>query len=207
MTGYVAAQAADDVVPELPPGIPRLGTTYTRRAACALLRWLGWRVTGNLPDRPRLIVIAAPHTSNWDWVIAMVAMLALGIRINYLIKDSVFVWPLSVILRASGGIPIDRGSPAGLVEDVVARLRAAERIVMVITPEGTRSRVTTWKTGFLRIAELAGVPVVQVAWHYPARQIHLGPVADLSGDHERDIARIRAWYRQFTGRNPGNQSP
>ena len=207
MTGYVAAQAAEDVVPELPPGIPRLGNPYTRRAACALLRWLGWRVTGNLPAKPRLIMIAAPHTSNWDWVIAMVAMLALGIRISYLMKDSVFVWPLSVILRASGGIPIDRASPAGLVEDVVARLRAAERIVMVITPEGTRSRVETWKTGFLRIAELSGVPVVQVAWHYPGKLIHLGPIAELSGDHERDVARIRAWYRQFTGRNPRNQSP
>ncbi|MCG3168629.1 MAG: hypothetical protein CALGDGBN_00126 [Pseudomonadales bacterium] len=207
MTGYVAARAAEDVVPELPPRIPRFGNTYTRRAACALLRWLGWRVTGNLPDRPRLIVIAAPHTSNWDWVIAMVAMLALGIRISYLMKASVFVWPLSVLLRASGGIPIDRSSPAGLVDDVVARLRATERIVMVITPEGTRSRVESWKTGFLRIAERAEVPVVQVAWHYPGKLIHLGPVAELSGDHERDIARIRAWYRHFTGRNPQNQSP
>lgn len=207
MTGYVAARAAEDVVPELQPRIPRFGNTYTRRAACALLRWLGWRVTGNLPDRPRLIVIAAPHTSNWDWVIAMFAMLALGVRINYLIKDTLFVWPLSVLLRASGGIPTDRSAPAGLVEEVATRVCETEQVVMVITPEGTRSRVETWKTGFLRVAELARLPVVQVAWHYPDRLVHIGPVAELSGDHERDIARIRAWYRQFIGRNPENQSP
>lgn len=207
MAGYAGTRPDEDIVPELPASVPRSGNALTRRVGRTLLRWFGWRVTGNLPDERRLLVIAAPHTSNWDWVIAMVAMLALGIRISYLMKASVFVWPLSVLLRASGGIPIDRSSPAGLVDDVVARLRATERIVMVITPEGTRSRVESWKTGFLRIAERAEVPVVQVAWHYPGKLIHLGPVAELSGDHERDIARIRAWYRQFTGRNPQNQSP
>ena len=196
-----------EVVPELPRSLPRLGNAFTRWLGRVLLRGGGWRVGGCLPDEPRLIVIAAPHTSNWDWVVAMCAMLALGVRINYLIKDSLFVWPLSLLLRTSGGIAIDRSMPAGVVEDVAARLRAVPRMVMVITPEGTRSRVETWKTGFLRVAELARLPVVPVAWHYPDRLIHIGQPFVLSGDHERDIAAIRAYYRQFTGRNPENQSP
>lgn len=195
------------VVPQMPPRVPKGGNAFTRWVGRAVLRLLGWRVTGNLPDEPRFIAIAAPHTSNWDWAVAMAALLALGIRINYMIKDSAFVWPLSLVLRATGGIPTNRAAPAGMVEDVAERLLDTPEIIMVITPEGTRRRVERWKTGFLRIAALAQLPVVQVSWHYPGKLIHLGPVAELSGDLDTDIAAIRAYYRQFTGRNPENQSP
>lgn len=196
-----------EVVPQMPPRVPKGGNAFTRWVGRTVLRLLGWRVTGNLPDEPRFIAIAAPHTSNWDWAVAMAALLALGIRINYMIKDSAFVWPLSLVLRATGGIPTNRAAPAGMVEDVAERLLDTPEIIMVITPEGTRRRVERWKTGFLRIAALAQLPVVQVSWHYPGKLIHLGPVAELSGDLDTDIAAIRAYYRQFTGRNPENQSP
>jgi len=191
----------------MPPRVPKGGNAITRGLGRVILRLMGWRVTGMLPDEPRLIVIAAPHTSNWDWAIAMAALLALGLRINYMIKDSVFWWPLSVLLHATGGLATNREAPAGLVEDLAARVLHTAEIILVITPEGTRARVEHWKTGFLRIAELAHLPVVQVSWDYPSRTITLGPVAELSGDHEADIARIRAYYRRFTGRNPENQSP
>lgn len=191
----------------MPPRVPKGGNAITRWLGRVILRLMGWRVTGMLPDEPRLIVIAAPHTSNWDWAIAMAALLALGLRINYMIKDSVFWWPLSVLLHATGGLATNREAPAGLVEDLAARVLHTAEIILVITPEGTRARVEHWKTGFLRIAELAHLPVVQVSWDYPSRTITLGPVAELSGDHEADIARIRAYYRRFTGRNPENQSP
>ncbi len=196
-----------EVVPQMPPRVPKGGNAFTRWVGRTVLRLLGWRVTGNLPDEPRFIAIAAPHTSNWDWAVAMAALLALGIRINYMIKDSAFVWPLSLVLRATGGIPTNRAAPAGLVEDVAERLLNTPEIIMVITPEGTRRRVERWKTGFLRIAALAQLPVVQVSWHYPGKLIHLGPVAELTGDLDTDIAAIRAYYRQFTGRNPESQSP
>lgn len=196
-----------DVVPQMPPRVPRGGNAFTRWVGRAVLRAFGWRVTGNLPDEPRFIAIAAPHTSNWDWVVAMAALLALGIRINYMVKDSAFVWPFSVILHASGGIATNRAAPAGLVEDLSARILHTPEIILAITPEGTRARVEHWKTGFLRIAKLARLPVVQVSWDYPARLITLGPVAELSGDMATDIANVRAYYRQFTGRNPENQSP
>jgi 1-acyl-sn-glycerol-3-phosphate acyltransferase len=195
------------IAPRVPPRVARAGGEFGRWFGCAILRLVGWRITGQLPDTEKMIVIAAPHTSNWDWALAMPSLFALGVRINYLIKDTAFWWPASLLLKATGGIPVNRREPAGMAEDVSRRIREAERIIMVITPEGTRARVEKWKTGFLRIAQLAEVPVVQLSWDYPSRTIHLGPVAEVSGDFEADIARIRAYFRAFTGRNPENQSP
>lgn len=195
------------VVPQVPPRVARGGNALLRWIGRAILWLVGWRVTGNLPDTEKMIVIAAPHTSNWDWALAMPTLFALGVRIAYLIKDTAFWWPASVVLRATGGVPVNRREPAGMAEAVARRIRESDRIIVVITPEGTRARVEKWKTGFLRIAALAEVPVVQLSWDYPTRTIHLGPVATLSGDVDVDIERIRDYYRQFTGCNPANQSP
>lgn len=197
----------EPVAPTLPPRVPRGGNAFSHWVGRVLLRLFGWRVTGTLPDEPKLMVIAAPHTSNWDWVFAMGALWALEVRINYLIKDTAFVWPLSWILRATGGVPTNRAAPAGMVEELVERIDRNPEIILVITPEGTRARVERWKTGFLRIAELARLPIVQVSWDYPSRTIHLGPVATPGGDTETDITAIRTYYRRFQGRNPENQSP
>lgn len=197
----------DSIVPAMPPRVAKGGNAFTRWLGLTVLRLFGWKVTGGLPDREKLLVIAAPHTSNWDWVTALLSLWAMGLRMNYLIKDTALWWPASVLIRATGGIPVNRAEPAGLAEDVARRVVEADRIIMVITPEGTRSRVEQWKTGFLRIAAVAQLPVVQVSWDYPSRTIHLGPEATLTGDTATDIAAIRQYYRQFTGRNPENQSP
>ena len=195
------------IVPEPPPRVVRGGNAFSRWFGRGMLRLLGWRVIGGLPDREKLLVIAAPHTSNWDWVIALLALWAMGLRMNYLIKDTACWWPAGVFVRATGGMPVNRAEPAGIADSVAQRLLAADRISMVITPEGTRSRVDKWKTGFLRIAQIAQMPVVQVSWDYPTRTVQLGPEATLTGDTEVDIAAIRAHFRQFSGRNPENQSP
>lgn len=199
--------APASIVPAMPPRVAKGGNAFTRWLGLSVLRLFGWKVTGGLPDREKLLVIAAPHTSNWDWVTALLALWAMGLRMNYLIKDTALWWPASILIRATGGIPVNRAEPAGLAEAVARRVVEADRIIMVITPEGTRSRVEQWKTGFLRIAAVAQLPVVQVAWDYPSRTIHLGPEATLTGDAATDIAAIRQYYRQFTGRNPENQSP
>lgn len=196
-----------EVVPQLPPNVPKMGNALTRWFGRVMLRLCRWRVVGGLPDIPKFIVIAAPHTSNWDWLVAMFALLGLGVRINYLIKNTAFFWPLSVVLRITGGVPVDRSAPAGMVEDVARRIEANHEIIVVITPEGTRRRVEAWKTGFLRLAKATALPIVQVSWDYPSRTITLGPVAELSGDLEVDMQRIRDYYRQFTGLKPVNQSP
>jgi 1-acyl-sn-glycerol-3-phosphate acyltransferase len=131
----------------------------------------------------------------------------MGLRMNYLIKDTALWWPASILIRGTGGIPVNRAEPAGIADSLAQRIRDADRIIMVITPEGTRSRVEQWKTGFLRIAAVSNLPVVQVSWDYPSRTVHLGPEAHLTGDTATDIAAIRQYYRQFTGGNPENQSP
>jgi 1-acyl-sn-glycerol-3-phosphate acyltransferase len=195
------------IVPEPPPRVARGGNALSRWFGLSMLRLLGWRVIGSLPDREKLLVIAAPHTSNWDWVIALLSLWAMGLRMNYLIKDTACWWPAGAFIRFTGGMPVNRAEPAGIADSVGQRLLAADRIIMVITPEGTRSRVDKWKTGFLRIAQVAQTPVVQVSWDYPTRTVQLGPEAKLTGDTEVDIAAIRAHFRQFTGRNPENQSP
>ncbi len=199
--------AREPVVPQMPPRVAKGGSAFTRWLGLSLLRLAGWQVTGGLPDREKVLVIAAPHTSNWDWLVAILGLWAMGLRMNYLIKDTALWWPASVFIRATGGIPVNRAEPAGIAESVAKRILEADRIIMVITPEGTRSRVEQWKTGFLRIAAVSSLPVVQVSWDYPSRTIHLGPEAQLTGDTEADIAAIRQYYRQFTGRNPENQSP
>jgi 1-acyl-sn-glycerol-3-phosphate acyltransferase len=191
----------------MPPRVAKGGNAFTRWLGLTALRLAGWRVTGNLPDREKLLVIAAPHTSNWDWLIALLALWAMGLRMNYLIKDTALWWPASILIRGTGGIPVNRAEPAGIADSLAQRIRDADRIIMVITPEGTRSRVEQWKTGFLRIAAVSNLPVVQVSWDYPSRTVHLGPEAHLTGDTATDIAAIRQYYRQFTGGNPENQSP
>jgi 1-acyl-sn-glycerol-3-phosphate acyltransferase len=197
----------EDVAPIVPPRVARGGNRCTRWLGRVVLHLAGWRVTGNLPDTEKILVIGAPHTSNWDWVVAVFVMWALAIRMTYLVKDTAFWWPAGWFLRLTGAMPVNRRNPAGIATEVANSIRAAERIIVVITPEGTRSRVEKWKTGFLRIAQEAAVPIAQISFDYPSRTLHLGPVAELSGDIETDITRIRAYYRQFTGCRPENQSP
>ena len=197
----------EEVAPALPPRVAHSENRVLRWVGRSLLRLAGWRVTGNLPDREKILVIGAPHTSNWDWVLALLVMWALKIHMTYLVKDTAFWWPAGWMLRLTGAMPVNRRNPKGIAEDVAESIRRAERVIVVITPEGTRSRVEKWKTGFLRIAELAEVPVVQFSFDYPSRTMHLGPVAELSGDVDVDIARIREYYRPFTGCHPENQSP
>lgn len=196
----------EDVAPEVPSRVARRNSAMLRWFGRCGLRAAGWRVTGNLPDTEKILVIGAPHTSNWDWVVAVFVMWALDIRMTVLIKDTVFWGPVGWFLRLTGAMPVNRRNPAGIAEDVAGNIRAAERIIVVITPEGTRSRVEKWKTGFLRIAEAALIPIVQVSFDYPSRTLHLGPIAELSGDVDTDIERIRAYYRPFTGCRPENQS-
>ena len=178
------------------------------------LRLSGWTFKNQMPPEIRqCVLIAAPHTSNWDALYTKLGFMVMGIPAKLTIKDSYMRFPYGPAIRAMGGIGINRRAKKegehrpSMVQAMADLFKQHKELIMLVTPEGTRSRVETWKTGFLRVAELARLPVVQVAWHYPDRLLHIGPVAELSGDHERDLARIRAWYRQFTGRIPANQSP
>lgn len=196
--------AGNDVVPPLPPSAPRVRPNpFTRWLGRTILRLGGWHVAGSLPDLPKLVLIAAPHSSNWDGVWGFAAKLALGFEVRVLGKAQLFWWPLGPVLRRLGVIPIDRSSPQGTVGQAVAMIRASERIWYALAPEGTRKPVERWKSGFWKIAHEAQVPILPAYFHYPERRIGIGPLFHTSGDMAADIAALRAWYAPWMGKHRG----
>ncbi|MBP6798916.1 MAG: lysophospholipid acyltransferase family protein [Luteimonas sp.] len=196
--------ASNEVVPPLPPSAPRVKpNAFTRWIGRSVLRLGGWRVAGPLPDVPKLVLIAAPHSSNWDGIWGFAAKLALGFEVKVLGKAQLFWWPLGPLLRRLGVIPIDRSSPQGTVGQAVDMIRRSERIWYALTPEGTRKRVEKWKSGFWKIAHEAQVPILPAYFHYPDRRIGIGPLFATTGDMAADIAALRAWYAPWIGKNRG----
>lgn len=194
----------DDVVPALPPNVPRVAPSrFSRWLGRTVLRLGGWRLVGQFPDQPRVVLIGAPHSSNWDGVWGFAAKLALGLDIKILGKHQLFWGPLGPLMRWLGIIAINRNAATGVVEQLAARIDAADRFWLGIAPEGTRKPVERWKTGFWKIAHAAGVPVLPVYFHYPDKVIGIGPPFDLSDDMAADIARIRDWYRPWDGKYHG----
>ncbi len=190
------------VVPELPPSAPRTGSgPFVRWLARGVLHAGGWKVKGNFPDLPKLMVIVAPHSSNWDGIWGMAAKIALGVRVRVLAKHQLFFWPLGPLLKKLGAIPIDRSATHGTVQQAIDLIRDTPNIFYVIAPEGTRSKVETWKNGFLKIAHGASVPVLMAYFHYPEKTIGLGDLFHTTGDLEADMAAVRAWYRPWIGKN------
>jgi len=190
-------------IPDLPPNAPRTGSRLGRWFGRTVLRLGGWTITGDWPDLPRMVIIAAPHSSAWDAVWGLAAKLAMGVRITFIAKAELFRGPLGWLLRSFGGHPVDRSAPGGIVDQTAAEIRDAGRMWFVLAPEGTRKRVEAWKTGFWKIARRADVPVYCAWFHYPERTIGLGPLVELSDDPVADMARIREIYRPFQGKNRG----
>ena len=193
-----------DVVLSLPPNAPRMPRNrFIEWLGRSMLRAGGWHMVGQFPDLPKAVVIAAPHSSNWDGIWGMAAKMALGFDARILGKDSLFWWPLSVVLRRLGVIPLDRSKPQGVVEQSIELIRQSPQLWFALAPEGTRKPVQQWKAGFLKIAHGAGVPVLMAYFHYPDRTIGIGPLFHTTGDLPADMAAIRAWYRPWQGKNRG----
>lgn len=190
-----------------PASVPKFLRAHRARWKARLARWLldraGWRVTGAFPRERRLIIVAAPHTSNWDFVIAVLAMVACDLHINWLGKHSLFHWPMGPIMRALGGVAVNRGRPEGTAAQVADRMRDADHMWLIITPEGTRKAVRRWKSGFLRIAAAADCPLLLVSLDYAHRELNLGEeVRSDPEDLEGQLADIQYHYRRFTPRYP-----
>ncbi len=183
-------------VPVLGPRVPRRGNAMSRWLGHAVLALLGWRVAGEMPDARKFIIIGAPHTSNLDGLLGMAALMAMGLRANTMIKDSLFRGPLGPLLRWLGALPIDRASPKGVVEQSIDAFARSEALVLLITPEGTRKAAPEFKSGFYRIALGAGVPIVPAAANYRIRAAILGEPMLPSGDYAADLARLIAYFRR-----------
>ena len=195
------------LLPAIPANMPQLPRQrrFSRWLGRTVLRLGGWRVTGTLPDIPRLVLIAAPHSSNWDGIWGMAAKMALGFDARVLGKDALFWWPLSIVLRRLGVIPLDRSRPQGVVEQAIDLIRSSPKMWFALAPEGTRKPVEKWKSGFLKIAHGAGVPVLMAYFHYPQKTIGIGPLFHTSGDLDADMAAVRDWYRPWQGKNRGTE--
>lgn len=151
--------------------------------------------------RPSLLV-GAPHTSNWDFVLMLAISWSTGIHVRWLGKHTLFAGPAGPVMRALGGIPVDRSDPSRVVDDVVARLAAGEVFSLVVTPEGTRGAGTYWKSGFYRIAREAGLPVTLGYVDRTTMTTGLGPSIDLTGDVRADMDVVRAFYADKSGLHP-----
>lgn len=177
------------------------------RLAAFILRLLGWTCP-DLPQRPpRAVVIGYPHTSNWDFPLGLLAMWALRLDARWVGKDALFRGPLGPVMRWLGGIPVNRRERTGFVERLATEIRARPRCMLTIAPEGTRSLTEGWKSGFYHIARAAEVPVLVGIVDYARRRIGLVACIELSGDAERDMARIAECYRDCHGRRPEQASP
>jgi 1-acyl-sn-glycerol-3-phosphate acyltransferase len=165
-------------------------------------RAAGWRVEGELPAAERFVLIAAPHTSNWDAVILLVAARIYGLKLEWFVKDTWFKFPMGAIMRRLGGVPIDRSARNGVVEQAVARFGEHERLALAVPPEGTRGKAPYWKTGFYHIARGANVPIVLGFIDYGRKVAGLGPAFTPTGDLNADFAVFREFYGKVQARFP-----
>ena len=167
----------------------------------------GWDVAGEPPQGIRsAVLIAAPHTSNWDLVHMLAASFVFRIRLSWMGKDALFRPPLGWLLRALGGVPVDRSAPHGMVGQMAERLTSGEPLVLAIPPSGTRKKKPNWKSGFYWIAVTAKVPIVCGTVDYGKRQARLSEAMVPTGDVRADMDRIRAFYADARGKFPQNET-
>ena len=162
----------------------------------------GWTIKGNVPDEERIVIIAAPHTSNWDFILAMLAIFGLNIKVRWLGKHSIFKPGFKKFFEWLGGIPVYRDNPTSLIENVVNIVKKERSIVIAMTPEGTRKKVKRWKTGFLRIAKQTHSKILLISIDAPTKSIEIGNIFNPTGNSEEDLAYIQKYYSTFRGINP-----
>jgi len=172
-----------------------------------VLRACGWTLRFVPPPTPKSVVIFYPHTSNWDFPIGLLARNATGLRVSWVGKHTLFRWPLAGLMRRLGGIPIDRGARAGLVEALTAEFARRESFHVAIAPEGTRRRSEHWRSGFYRLALAAQVPVGLGFFDYPRREVGIDQWLWMTGDADTDLAAIAAAYAGRQGLNAAQQTP
>ncbi len=170
-----------------------------------ILSLFGWHVTTEKPDEiKKAVIIVAPHTSIWDFIIGFFGYMGLGIRAKYLIKKEFFRFPFGGILRSCGGIPVDRSKGANATNQVVDMLLKEDELIITITPEGSRNLVKNWKKGFYFIAHQAHVPILLGFVDYKNKHVGIGPLLETTGNYEMDFKIIENFYRQKTACHPEN---
>ena len=167
-----------------------------------LLSVTGWKVTGQIPDMKKLLVILAPHTSNWDFVYGMAMVLSLKMKIYWLGKHSLFKKGVTRLLKSLGGIPVNRNDSKNIINDVLDIANREGGILIGLSPEGTRKKAEKWKSGFLRMAQSMECPILLVAIDYPSKEISFRELFYPTGDNQRDIEYLKKYYKDLMGKIP-----
>ena len=173
-----------------------------RSLLLALYRRRGWTAVGTIPEPRRFVLIAAPHTSNWDFPYFLGLAHSLGLDVHFMAKRSLFRWPFGGFMRQVGGVPVDRSASRDMVQQMIDEFAARDRFALTIAPEGTRGAVAKWRTGFYQIALGAGVPIVCGYMDYARNSGGLGPAIMPTGDYDADMAPVFAFYGTITGKHP-----
>jgi 1-acyl-sn-glycerol-3-phosphate acyltransferase len=176
--------------------------TLVRCFAIFFLKIVGWRAQGPFPALPKVVLVAAPHTSNWDLPYALFIAFAIRGKLYWMGKDSLFRWPFKGFFKWLGGIPIDRSKSLNVVAQSIQQFRQNETLTLAIAPAGTRKRVKKWKTGFYHMATGANIPLVLGFLDYRRKVGGIGPVVYPTGDMDSDMKKIRAFYDTITGKFP-----
>jgi 1-acyl-sn-glycerol-3-phosphate acyltransferase len=179
---------------------PARGNDASVALGKGLLKLYGWRVVGWVPDVPKILLIGAPHTSIWDFFLSQTTAMSLRVEMHFVMKHTPFVGPLGSLLRWLGGISLDRDRSRDFVQQMVDEFNSREKFVLAITPEGTRTRVGEWRSGFYYIALQAKVPIVLVKFDWEHKQVRVGPAVHPTGDFEADLQHIKDLYKDVKGK-------
>lgn len=189
---------------EVPDKVPQRGNRFTRFCGQLYTALIGWRYTGDFPDLPKFVLVIAPHTSNTDFLVGMAPLFALGLRVSFMAKSSLFWEPFGTYLRWLGAAPIDRKLTGGYVQAAIAQFEERDRFILVITPEGTRTKVGRWKTGFYHIARGAGVPILPVVFDYGRHEFRFEDLLIPTDDLDEDIRKLQSLYNASQANKPDN---
>jgi len=166
-----------------------------------LFKIFKWKIIGEFPeDISKYVIIGAPHTSNYDFIIGLLVKTIRGVKTNFLGKASLFIFPIGYFFRSVGGVPIDRKKNMNMVEATVSEFNSRSEFIIAISPEGTRSKVYRWKTGFYHIANQAKVPVVPLTFDFGRKQTEIFPPFYTTGDIEKDIEFLKLYYNGIEGK-------
>lgn len=190
----------------LGPNVPRRGNRLSQWIGLILMHLIGWRMRGEFPNVPKGMLVIAPHTSNYDGVVSVAAILALRLQLFFFVKDSAFIWPLGGLMRWFGAVPVDRESSRDMVGFTASKYNSKDALMLAIAPEGTRKSSPAWKTGFYWIAHRAGVPLIMVSFDYGKKEVVILGSFTPTGNIEQDLPLIIGSFKGMVPRHPDRLS-
>lgn len=186
--------------------IKRRNNRFARFFGSFVLKLISWKIKGVFPKEKKMVLIVAPHTSNWDFVVCMLTYFALDIEIKWFGKHSIFKGPVGKLFRKWGGIPIERSKKHDVVSQAVDEFNQNESFILALSPEGTRSYIKKWKTGFYHIAKGAKVPILCVALNFKEKEIQVGPTIHLK-EIKEDLTLIQSYFKKEMAKDEKKYNP